>query len=65
MYMDEPGRTAIKNFHVLNLIEIPEKFGGMKELKVDIGNGSVICMAENLLPIDEKIILFLYGSFRK
>lgn len=49
-----PGTMAIKNFNVLAPVEVPEKFGGMKELKVDIGNGNVICMAKDLLPIDEK-----------
>lgn len=49
-----PGKAAIKNFGVLSPVESPEKFGGMAQLKVKIGTGSVICMAENLLPVDEK-----------
>lgn len=49
-----PGQSAIKNFKVLNPLEDPEKFGGIKELKTKIGHGNVICMANNLLPIDEK-----------
>lgn len=49
-----PGKAAIKNFGVLSPVESPEKFGGMAQLKVKIGTGSVICMANNLLPIDEK-----------
>lgn len=49
-----PGKAAIKNFGVLAPVESPEKFGGMAQLKVKIGTGSVICMAENLLPVDEK-----------
>ncbi len=49
-----PGRLAIKNFKVLNSLEDPEKFGGVKELKTTIGCGNVICMANDLLPIDEK-----------
>lgn len=35
-----PGKDAIKNFNVV------EKFG------MEVGNGGVICMKENLLPID-------------
>ena len=49
-----PGHVAIKNFKVLNPLEDPEKFGGVKELKTKIGHGNVICMANDLLPIDEK-----------
>lgn len=49
-----PGKKAIKNFDVLTPIETPEKFGAMGELKVDIGTGNVVCMANNLLPIDSK-----------
>lgn len=49
-----PGQSSIKNFKVLNPLENPQKFGGIKELKTKIGNGNVICMANDLLPIDEK-----------
>lgn len=49
-----PGRAALKNFNVLTPVKTPEKSGGMKELKVEIGTGSVICMANDLLPADEK-----------
>lgn len=31
-----------------------ENFGGLDTLKVEVGTGSVICMAADLLPIDEK-----------
>lgn len=49
-----PGKVAIKNFKVLDPVQEPEKFGIMSELKVIIETGSVICMAQDLLPIDEK-----------
>lgn len=49
-----PGKTAIKNFDVLTPLETPERFGAMGELKVDIGTGNVVCMANDLLPIDSK-----------
>ena len=49
-----PGKTAIKNFSVLNPIAEPDRFGGMQEPKVEIGMGNVICMARDLLPVDEK-----------
>ena len=49
-----PGKSAVKNFKVLEPVNNPEKFGGMSELKVDIGTGSVICMAQDLMPLDEK-----------
>lgn len=49
-----PGKAAIKNFDVLKPIETPEKFGMMEELKVNIGSGSVVCMGNDLIPLDEK-----------
>lgn len=49
-----PGKTAIKNFKVLNPIQEPERFGAMNELKVNIETGSIVCMASDLLPLDEK-----------
>lgn len=49
-----PGKVAIKNFKVLEPVQEPERFGGMSELKVNIGTGSVICMAQDLLPLDQK-----------
>ena len=49
-----PGKSAIKNFSVLTPLDTPERFGGMAELKVEIGHGNVICMAKDLLPIDAK-----------
>ncbi len=49
-----PGKAAVKHFNLLDPLEIPEHFGVMKELKVAVGNGSVICMARDLLPVDTK-----------
>ena len=49
-----PGKAAIKNFKVLEPVQQPEKFGNISELKVTIDTGSVICMAHELLPVDEK-----------
>ncbi len=49
-----PGKTAIKNFNVLEPVTREETFGSMESLKVEIGTGSVICMANDLLPVDEK-----------
>lgn len=48
-----PGKAAVKNFDVLKPVENPEAFAGAIDLKVKIGNGSVVCMANDLLPIDE------------
>lgn len=48
-----PGKAAVKNFKVLTPVQEPEKFGNIQELKVNIGAGSVICMARDLLPLDE------------
>lgn len=49
-----PGRTAIKNFKVLAPASRVENFEGLESLKVEIGTGNVICMASDLLPVDEK-----------
>lgn len=49
-----PGKAAVKNFSVLQPIEKPEQFGTMGELKTAIGTGSVVCMAADLLPLDQK-----------
>ena len=49
-----PGRAAIKNFNVLEPVQEQKKFGGLDELKVVLGPGNVICMAQDLLPLDEK-----------
>ncbi len=49
-----PGRAAVKNFSVLSPLNAAENFGGLAALKTEIGMGSVICMSEHLLPLDEK-----------
>ena len=49
-----PGKTAIKNFRVLDPVSQNAPFDGLETLKVEIGTGSVICMANDLLPVDEK-----------
>ncbi len=48
------GKIAIKNFDVLNPITEPEKFGELSQYKVEIGNGAVVCMTNDILPIDGK-----------
>ena len=49
-----PGKTAIKNFDVLKPVTRAEHFDGLESLKVEIGTGSVVCMANDLLPVNEK-----------
>jgi len=49
-----PGKDAIKHFGVLKPVTEPEKFGELYQTKMKIGNGSVVCMANDLLPIDAK-----------
>ena len=49
-----PGKTAIKNFKVLEPVTREPAFEGLESLKVKIGTGSVVCMANDLLPVDEK-----------
>lgn len=49
-----PGRTAVKNFNVLDPIQEPRAFGELAELKVSVEAGSVVCMAKELFPLDPK-----------
>lgn len=49
-----PGTQAVKHFKVLEPVTEPEKFGELAELKAKIGNGVVVCMTNDLLPIDTK-----------
>ena len=49
-----PGKSAIKNFRVLDAVSKETTFEGLETLKTEIGTGSVVCMANDLLPIDEK-----------
>lgn len=49
-----PGSEIIKNFKVLDPVTEPEKFGELEQYKVEIGNGAVVCMANDLLPVDKK-----------
>ena len=49
-----PGKEAIKNFRVLEPAAHNKMFEDLESLKVEIGTGSVVCMANDLLPIDKK-----------
>ncbi|MDK9710105.1 ATP-binding protein [Acidaminobacter sp.] len=49
-----PGKDAIKHFKVLQPLTDPELYGEHAQSKTLIGNGAVICMANDLLPIDSK-----------
>ena len=49
-----PGKDSVKHFNVLEPLTAPEKFGELSQLKMNIGAGAVICMANDLLPIDKK-----------
>jgi len=49
-----PGSESIKHFKVLHPITKPEKFGVLEQYKLEIGEGAVICMAHDLLPVDKK-----------
>ena len=49
-----PGSNSIKHFKVLHPVTEPEKFGALEQYKLEIGEGCVICMATDLLPVDEK-----------
>ena len=48
------GKDVIKNFGVLKPVTEPERFGERSQTKMKIGNGAVVCMANDLLLIDAK-----------
>jgi hypothetical protein len=48
-----PGKDAIKHFKALNPVSEPERFGELEQYKTEIGNGAVVCMANDLLPADK------------
>ncbi|MCL1857704.1 MAG: ATP-binding protein [Oscillospiraceae bacterium] len=49
-----PGTESVKNFKALNPVTEPERFGELEQYKIEIGNGTVVCMANDLLPVDRK-----------
>ena len=49
-----PGKEAAKHFKLLDPVTEPERFGELEQYKVEIGNGAVVCMANDLLPVDKK-----------
>jgi len=49
-----PGKGAVKHFHVLNPVTAPEQRDGFSQYKLEIGAGAVVCMSNDVLPIDEK-----------
>ncbi|OQB20539.1 MAG: hypothetical protein BWY11_02295 [Firmicutes bacterium ADurb.Bin182] len=48
------GTEAIKHFGVLQPVTDPEKFGELEQHRITIGQGAVICAANDLLPLDRK-----------
>ena len=49
-----PGKEAVKHFKVLEPVTEPKRFGELEQYKTEIGNGVVICMANDLLPADDR-----------
>jgi predicted AAA+ superfamily ATPase len=49
-----PGSEAVKHFKVLHPVTEPEKFDALEQYKLEIGEGAVICMANDLIPVDRK-----------
>lgn len=47
-----PGKSAIKNFNALLPVSEAKKSGELHHLKTKIGTGAVICMSNDILPID-------------
>ena len=49
-----PGSEAVKHFKVLDPVTDPARFGELEQYKLAVGTGAVVCMANDLLPIDQK-----------
>ncbi len=49
-----PGSGAARQFRVLAPLEHPEKHGDLEGLKTTVGTGAVVCMANDVLPLDAK-----------
>ena len=49
-----PGKEAVKHFKVLAPVSQPERYGALEQYKIEIGAGGVICMAQDVLPLDSK-----------
>jgi predicted AAA+ superfamily ATPase len=49
-----PGSEAVKHFKALDPVTEPERFGELEQYKMQIGTGVVICMANDILPVDKK-----------
>ena len=57
-----PGKTAVKNFDVLEPVTREGAFEGLESLKVEIGTGSVICMA--VVEDDRKSMLLKHRFYK-
>jgi hypothetical protein len=49
-----PGSEATRSFSVLRPIADPDKAAALEQMKVEIGTGAVITMANDLMPIDRR-----------
>jgi len=49
-----PRAESVKPFKVLDPLSDPERFGELAQLKINIGIGALVCMANDLLPLDKK-----------
>lgn len=49
-----PYKDSVRHFKVLEPLAEPEKFSDSNWTKLNIGNGAVICLGKDLLPLDRK-----------
>lgn len=49
-----PGIGSVKHFRLLNPLADPDKSSVEIPMKMNIGPGALVCMTDNLLPIDAK-----------
>ncbi|MCL2221644.1 MAG: ATP-binding protein [Oscillospiraceae bacterium] len=49
-----PGTDAAKHFKAIAPVSEPERHGHQERSKVEVGTGLIVCMANDLLPLDSK-----------
>ena len=56
-----PGTEAARSFKALSPVTELERFGELGQYKTEIGNGAIICLASDVLPVEKITGLFPHG----
>ncbi|MDR0513677.1 MAG: ATP-binding protein [Coriobacteriaceae bacterium] len=49
-----PRAEAIRHFKALDPLDDPQRFSGIEGLKTKVGPGALVCLTEDLLPLDRR-----------